>query len=92
MLPLIKIGDRGEWVTYCQNLLNARLFGAKAMWVDGDFGVTTDVAVRQFQAQRFLTVDGKVGDKTWSALEVGPPAIKRRPRSQVVIETQGGGI
>jgi peptidoglycan hydrolase-like protein with peptidoglycan-binding domain len=89
MLPLIKIGDRGEWVKYCQNLLNARLI---TVWVDGEFGVLTDVAVRTFQAKRFLPVDGKVGDKTWSALEAGPPPIKKRPPGEVLIQTWGGGI
>jgi peptidoglycan hydrolase-like protein with peptidoglycan-binding domain len=46
--------------------------------VDGVFGAETEKAVRQFQADHGLTVDGVVGRKTWAALGVSentnPPA------------------
>ncbi len=34
---------------------------------DGDFGPQTDAAVRAYQTQRGVTVDGIVGDETWWA-------------------------
>ncbi len=93
MLPLIEMGSRGAWVKYCQNLINARLLEPTSLWVDGEFGMKTDFAVRRFQLMKFLTVDGRVGEKTWLALEAGlPPINKRPPMSPEVIETHGGGV
>jgi hypothetical protein len=38
--------------------------------VDGQFGARTDTAVRAFQREKGLAVDGLVGEFTWSALIV----------------------
>jgi peptidoglycan hydrolase-like protein with peptidoglycan-binding domain len=35
--------------------------------MDGDFGPQTEAAVRAYQAQRGIAVDGIVGDQTWWA-------------------------
>ncbi|WP_308218780.1 peptidoglycan-binding domain-containing protein [Bacillus cereus group sp. BfR-BA-01347] len=37
--------------------------------IDGRFGSVTDRAVRQYQRDRGLFVDGRVGSKTWCQLE-----------------------
>ncbi len=92
MPPLIKMGSQGQWVKYCQNSLNARLIRQPALWVDGQFGVRTEFAVRGFQAMKFLKTDGKVGDDTWVALETAPPPIQKRPPEPRLIETHGGGV
>ena len=50
--------------------------------IDGVFGGGTETAVRMFQRQSHLVVDGIVGPRTWSALlpgtTIAPPAITRR--------------
>ncbi|WP_295399599.1 peptidoglycan-binding protein [uncultured Thiocystis sp.] len=91
LLPTIKSGACGPYVTYCQNLLNARLPGQGCMWVDGIFGPKTDAAVRQFQSMRRLKLDGIVGTQTWEALEAGPPPIKKRPAMTLPPVPASGG-
>ena len=62
-------GDRmtGEDVRQCKEQLCAK--GClKAKYVDNIFGKHTDKAVRKFQEQNGLVVDGIVGPKTWEKL------------------------
>jgi len=89
-LPTIRQGSMGMYVSYCQNLLNARLHLPIPLWVDGIFGNLTDAAVRQFQMRRFLEVDGVVGPQTWAALEAGPPPIRKRPSAPLVVPPTAG--
>lgn len=58
--PLLKRGDKGQWVRNLQKALGIA--------IDGDFGPGTERAVKTFQASKGLTADGKVGAKTWAAL------------------------
>ncbi|MER5472013.1 peptidoglycan-binding protein [Streptomyces sp. NPDC002935] len=66
-------GQRSGCVTELQSLLNHH--GAD-LAVDGDFGPMTDSAVRDFQAEKGLSVDGQVGPNTKAALygTVTPPS------------------
>ena len=90
-LPTIRMGSQGPFVSYCQNLLNARLIVQPPLWVDGIFGPKTDAKVRQFQIMKMLDVDGVVGPITWAALEAGPPPIKKRPAGPALIVPVSGG-
>lgn len=72
-LPLL----RGSDVEAVQRRLSTLGFGTEQ--IDGLYGRNTEMAVREFQAQRGLKVDGIVGPRTWSALfeEHAPTRIRR---------------
>ncbi len=58
-------GDKSPFVEIMQHLLRARGFGLTA---DGVFGKVTEKAVRTFQGNQGIGVDGIVGPVTWSRL------------------------
>lgn len=60
-------GDSGQAVRALQVLLRNK-FAFNAVNVDADFGPITADAVREFQDEYDLTVDGIVGPDTWQAL------------------------
>lgn len=65
LIVTVRQGDRGDAV-----------HAAQTQWRflehDGVFGPETDNAVRLFQDQAGLTVDGIVGAQTWQAMGNGP--------------------
>lgn len=69
--PVLEEGDRGPTVAKLQVRLNG--VGAD-LDDDGVFGPLTVAAVRAFQRTRKLTVDGIVGEQTWTALLTGSPS------------------
>ena len=68
-LPTLKKGYTGEYVTLLQTKLLQKGYDLGKYGIDGDFGSATLKAVKQFQSDHGLTVDGIVGEKTWAALE-----------------------
>jgi murein L,D-transpeptidase YcbB/YkuD len=64
-LPL-RLCDKGEAVNAVQQRLGETV--APGLLVDGYFGPSTRAAVRTFQREHGLEVDGLVGSNTWSAL------------------------
>ena len=71
-LPMLKNGSKGEQVKAMQVLLigygykmenNGKVYGA-----DGSFGGATDKALRSYQKDKGLDVDGICGPKTWAKL------------------------
>lgn len=62
----IKRGSKGVDVTYLQKRLVAN--GYYVGEIDGDFGVKTENAVKAYQAEHGLKVDGIVGEKTWASI------------------------
>jgi len=65
-LRVLRVGDRGPEVTQLQEALRAR--GVFVGTVDGVFGPQTEAAVRQFQIDQGLVVDGIYGLSTDIAL------------------------
>ena len=60
-------GSRGSDVETLQAYLNAVI--GSGLEVDGKFGPATNKAVKEFQREYGLTIDGIAGKVTWSALE-----------------------
>ena len=65
--PLTKNGSKGDIVKYLQYKLFSRLYSPGT--IDGIFGKNTLNAVKQFQKDNNLSVDGIVGPKTWAKLK-----------------------
>lgn len=78
----IRYGSSGDDVKELQRLLNANGF---SLTVDGAWGDKTEAAVRKYQQQKGLTVDGIVGAKTWGSLYGGnvnnTPTTPTEPKS-----------
>ncbi len=77
LIVLVRRRSRGHAVRAVQRQLNAR---RSSLAVDGDFGPQTERAVRQFQQDQGLLVDGIVGPDTWHAFVTAPlvgPAVRR---------------
>ncbi len=67
-LDVLQKGSKGEQVKTLQRLLIAMGYSCGSAGSDGDFGNGTDKAVRKFQKDMDLAVDGSVGKATWTAL------------------------
>jgi len=67
MASVLKRGSKGAAVRDLQRLLSAA--GYPVGVIDGDFGGITDKAVRRFQHEVGLVVDGRVGPQTLTALK-----------------------
>lgn len=63
--PVLRRGNRGEEVRELQTLLSDKGY---TVLVDGIFGDKTYEAVKAYQADHDLQVDGVVGSKTWDKL------------------------
>lgn len=61
--PQLSNGATGSEVSALQQALATA--GLNPGPIDGQFGPKTETAVRAYQTQRGVTVDGVVGDETW---------------------------
>jgi peptidoglycan hydrolase-like protein with peptidoglycan-binding domain len=65
--PTQSLGNRGSDVRAVQGFLLARRY---TLTFDGIYGTATRTAVRAFQADKGLPVNGVVGDATWARLVI----------------------
>lgn len=63
---LVKYGSKGADVYYMQMRLSSKGYSIGA--IDGQAGSKTITALKQFQADNGLVVDGECGNNTWSKL------------------------
>ena len=68
-MPLIKKGATGFAVVELQKRLNVASYNGKiVLTVDGDFGDNTYNALKAYQKDRGLEVDGECGKNSWQSL------------------------
>jgi murein DD-endopeptidase MepM/ murein hydrolase activator NlpD len=63
---ILSLGSNNDDVKTLQAALRALSYYQPPARIDGEFGPITEKAVRAFQADNGLVVDGIVGSKTWS--------------------------
>lgn len=81
--PLLRRGSDNNFVMLLQFILNQMGYN---LTIDGDFGPNTENAVRQFQQENSLAVDGIVGNNTWRTLLFLPlyPTLRQGSRGTYV--------
>ena len=70
MTSTLRLGSKGPDVRKLQERLNSILSLNPPLKIDGDFGPATNRAVRRFQAEKGLGIDGIAGPKTHNALSL----------------------
>lgn len=92
---MLRLGSKGARVRELQHLL---MRGGYALKVDGDFGPATHDAVRQFQQDAGLEVDGVAGPETIRQLDIfrqgaaDQPGELRATEVQEVRDGLAGGV
>jgi N-acetylmuramoyl-L-alanine amidase len=67
-LPILSKGTTSESVKALQTLLSGYGYSCGKAGADGDFGNGTFQALKNYQKDKGLTIDGCCGAKTWSSL------------------------
>lgn len=75
----LRKGNKGPLVKELQGMLDKLGYNLGICGIDGDYGTATAAAVRSFQSDHRLTVDGVCGPKTWAELEKAVASITTKP-------------
>ena len=67
-LSVLKKGSKGEEVKTLQRLLMALGYSLEHYGADGSFGGVTERAVKAFQTDKNIAIDGSVGKETWGKI------------------------
>ena len=79
---ILRNGDEGNDVRELQTDLIRLGYDCGKWGADGDFGDATEIAVRRFQVQNGLTVDGEAGPLTCAALAAALAALDAPPEAE----------
>ena len=72
-------GSKGAAVTELQTMLDKLGYDLGPCGIDGDFGKATEAAVRSFQSDHRLTVDGICGPATYGELKKAMAQLAEKP-------------
>ncbi len=78
--PTLRKGSKGNTVRELQTLLDKLGYDLGPCGMDGDFGRATEAAVRSFQSDHRLEVDGVVGSVTYGELERAVNSVSVKPK------------
>ena len=67
-LQVLRKGSKGNQVRALQILLLGNGFPCGKWGADGDFGIATENALKEYQQKKKLTFDGIAGPQTWGSL------------------------
>ena len=81
--PTIRRGNKGADVIECQTMLTRLGYDIGKSGIDGDFGRATEAAVRSFQSDHKLVVDGVVGPMTWNELDKAIAQLNEKPIEKI---------
>ena len=87
--PTLRKGSKGSAVKELQTMLLKLGYDLGPCGIDGDFGKSTDAAVRSFQSDHRLTVDGICGAATWAELEKAMTVLGNKGTVPAVLDPVG---
>lgn len=80
--PTLRRGSKGEDVVLMQTWLYRLGYDIGVAGIDGDYGRGTEQAVKAFQSDHKLGVDGVCGPMTWDALEKAVQQQEEKPKEK----------
>lgn len=88
--PLLHNGSENDAVKTLQTYLIELGYDCGRWGADGDFGDATELAVKKFQKDNGLEVDGVVGENTWAALDKAMAEASKPVEDPEYVEIVGG--